>query len=484
MKRHLLPIVVCPYCREGGLATAGIDDEGEEIREGTLSCVLCASEYALREGVLDLIYEPSPDVARERAAWASMRPDPASREEERLRAREWLRALPMLEDRDGPSEDVETWRRHGRAVFSLCAGEDWRGRRVLELGAGRCWLSAHLARQGAEVVATDILDDEDVGLGCAEAFLDGSTFFERIICDMHQLPFKPASFDFVVATATLHHSSDFGRLFAEVARVLKPGGVLLAANEPLCVPWRETPEEERRGAHEGAFTLHGLRRLLRDSGLALSSIRVGGDASLHFRACRAAGPGAGWSIEYIRAAAAYSRILALAFPRLVSRRARDLKSGWPMRPAPASPADYLKARMGVSAVEERALAAVDANWGPGWYAPEGGETPMRWAAPRSRFLMPPPPPGARLAMELATFHPTPRSRPAELEVSIGGATAGRLIIDHGGWTRYNLHVPPLAARRPVPVTIRVIRGYFRPAEKGLGDDDRLLGVACRGAWWE
>lgn len=464
------------------MSLGAINGAGREIREGTLAC-LCGREYALRRGVVHLLGEPSAEVAREKAAWESIRPD-ITGEAERECAREWIRALPMLEGQGGFPEDVETWRRHGRAVFSLCGEEDWHGKRVLELGAGRCWLSAHLAREGADVVASDILDDEEMGLGCAEAFLDGESFFERVVCDMHRLPFKPSSFDFVVATATLHHSSDCRRLFAEIARVLGPGGKLLAANEPLYVPWRETPEEERRGAHEGAFTPGSLLHLLHESGLGLSSILAGGDASLHFKAGFMTRAEEHPRREYLRASATYARILALAFPRLVLRKARDLKAGWPMRPAPSSRKSHLKARMGKSVVGERALAAAETNWGPGWHAQEGGEVPMRWSGPRSRLLLPPPPAGAKLGMELATFHPTPRAKPVELEIRVGGVKAGSIVIDHSGWERYLLQVPPLSSRRPIPVSIRVRRGCFRPAMMGLGDDDRLLGVACREAWWE
>src|SRR5262249_48737369 len=43
-----------------------------------------------------------------------------------------------------------------------------RGRcRVLELGAGRGWAARALAAEGHQVVATDLLDDAAIGLGCA-----------------------------------------------------------------------------------------------------------------------------------------------------------------------------------------------------------------------------------------------------------------------------------------------------------------------------
>jgi SAM-dependent methyltransferase len=46
-----------------------------------------------------------------------------------------------------------------------------------------------------------------------------------------RLPFPDASFDVVHARQVLHHANDLGRLCAEVHRVLKPGGLLVATRE-------------------------------------------------------------------------------------------------------------------------------------------------------------------------------------------------------------------------------------------------------------
>jgi len=45
--------------------------------------------------------------------------------------------------------------------------------------------------------------------------------------DVHQMPFGDSSFDFVVSTLSLHHWQEARRAFAEIFRVLKPGGRLL-----------------------------------------------------------------------------------------------------------------------------------------------------------------------------------------------------------------------------------------------------------------
>ena len=142
MKREMPGIVLCPSCGAAILDLEVIEEGAVEIREGTLICATCGRGYAVSKGVVDLLADPSPSVLSEKSAWESMRPEAAAGEEERSCSRTWLRALPLLEGKEGPAAEMETWRRHGRAVFGLCSGEDWRDRRVLELGAGRCWLSA------------------------------------------------------------------------------------------------------------------------------------------------------------------------------------------------------------------------------------------------------------------------------------------------------------------------------------------------------
>ena len=78
-----------------------------------------------------------------------------------------------------------------------------------------------------------------------------------VIFDAHDIPFEDDSFDGVIAQAVLEHVADPVRCVAEIARVLKPHGVIYA----------ETPFMQQ--VHEGAYdftryTHLGHRRLMRD----------------------------------------------------------------------------------------------------------------------------------------------------------------------------------------------------------------------------
>lgn len=99
---------------------------------------------------------------------------------------------------------------------------------VLECGCGSglFWHNDELPRTMA-LTLTD-LSAGMVDAGTAVATAKG---FERVtgqVCDVQQLPFLDESFDVVVANHMLYHVPDPDRAVAELARVLRPDGVLLA----------------------------------------------------------------------------------------------------------------------------------------------------------------------------------------------------------------------------------------------------------------
>jgi SAM-dependent methyltransferase len=94
--------------------------------------------------------------------------------------------------------------------------------RVLEVGCGPGELSDRIARElGAEVAAIDI-SPRMVELA-RERGVDAR------VADVQELPFASSSFDCVVAAWMLFHVSDLDRGLSEIARVLRPGGRLVAA---------------------------------------------------------------------------------------------------------------------------------------------------------------------------------------------------------------------------------------------------------------
>jgi SAM-dependent methyltransferase len=106
--------------------------------------------------------------------------------------------------------------------------------RVLEVGCGMGDFAARVASEvGAAVVATD-LSPRMVELTRRRG-LDGR------VADAQELPFPDRAFDCAVANWMLYHVPDVERALAELRRVLRPGGTLVATTiggEHMADVWR------------------------------------------------------------------------------------------------------------------------------------------------------------------------------------------------------------------------------------------------------
>jgi SAM-dependent methyltransferase len=98
--------------------------------------------------------------------------------------------------------------------------------RVLEVGCGWGELAARIAAElDAEVVAVD-LSPRMVELAREQGI-------DARVADAQQLPFADGEFDCVTANWMLYHVPDLDRALGEMARVLRPGGRLVAATNGL-----------------------------------------------------------------------------------------------------------------------------------------------------------------------------------------------------------------------------------------------------------
>jgi SAM-dependent methyltransferase len=94
--------------------------------------------------------------------------------------------------------------------------------RVLEVGCGTGWFAARVRDElGAEVVAVDQSE--------RMAELARGRRLDARVADAQALPFSDRSFDGVAANWMLYHVPDLDLGLAEIARVLRPGGRLVAA---------------------------------------------------------------------------------------------------------------------------------------------------------------------------------------------------------------------------------------------------------------
>jgi len=110
-----------------------------------------------------------------------------------------------------------------RLILTLLG--DIRGRDVLDVGCGDGDLAVELWRRGATVTGIDA-SPEMVEAARARAKQEGADI-SFMVGEAANIPLAPERFDFVVAVTILCFVANAAPVFSEIARVLRPGGVLV-----------------------------------------------------------------------------------------------------------------------------------------------------------------------------------------------------------------------------------------------------------------
>lgn len=104
--------------------------------------------------------------------------------------------------------------------------------RALDVGAGRGIASYAMARDGWTVSALEPDPSDLVGAGSIRALARDAGLGVEVVQDWGEtLPFADGQFDVVLCRQVLHHARHLQELCKEIARVLKPGGTLVATRE-------------------------------------------------------------------------------------------------------------------------------------------------------------------------------------------------------------------------------------------------------------
>ena len=113
---------------------------------------------------------------------------------------------------------------YARPAMLALAG-DVAGRRILDAGCGAGSLSAALRERGAVVTGVDA----SAGMLTLARRRLGDDVALHVVDLSDHLPFDDDAFDDVVASLVLHYLEDWGPTLAELRRVLRPGGRLIAS---------------------------------------------------------------------------------------------------------------------------------------------------------------------------------------------------------------------------------------------------------------
>jgi ubiquinone/menaquinone biosynthesis C-methylase UbiE len=125
----------------------------------------------------------------------------------------YLNAYAVSEGRLAKARKVE------RVLADFLGREELAGLRVLDVGCGSGHFAAYFAAHNT-VAGADVLDQRSAE--CRDAF-------EFRLVTSEILPFPDASFDVVLSNQVMAYVADQPRHFAEMARVLRPGGLVYLA---------------------------------------------------------------------------------------------------------------------------------------------------------------------------------------------------------------------------------------------------------------
>ena len=207
-----------------------------------LDCLLCGFRLQNNDGIIDAL---PPERAAHYARFI--------KEYERIRAAEgrgsqgesFYLGLPYT---DISGKNSKQWEIRARSYdclieHALKPNIPMGAGRILDLGAGNCWMSFRLTLAGHHPCAVDLLTNDADGMGAAEHYrwrLPG--LFPRFRAELAHLPFQDEQFDAVIFNASFHYAEDYEAALREALRCVKTGGIVIISD----TPWYSSEESGRR----------------------------------------------------------------------------------------------------------------------------------------------------------------------------------------------------------------------------------------------
>lgn len=205
MKVSLLRYLICPACC-GDLEIVGADSTGNgHVEEGALACPKCPARYPIRRGV------PRFPIGRGQGGLGAI-----------LDTR---RVYNFTWERFGHAEIDQQWEKDSYELAKLIPESFMNGESKVGLEAG-CGSGADLLRVAsgrAELIGVDISDGVETAYRTTQHLAN----VHIVQADIHHLPFRPCTFDFIYSFGVLHHLPNPSRGLDILARLLKPESPLI-----------------------------------------------------------------------------------------------------------------------------------------------------------------------------------------------------------------------------------------------------------------
>ena len=211
----------------------------------TLACAKCGFQMSVKDGVVQALL---PERAEHYAHFIEDYEGIRAAEGRGSDSDDYYLGLPY---NDASGRNRKQWEIRARSFKHLMkdvlapAGSvlDAPGLKVLDLGAGNCWMSFRLALAGYRPVAVDLLMNRQDGLAAAahyDSHLPRS--IPRFQAEMTRLPFRDGQFDAIVFNASFHYSEDYEATLREALRCLKEDGRVIISD----TPWYSREESGRQ----------------------------------------------------------------------------------------------------------------------------------------------------------------------------------------------------------------------------------------------
>src|SRR5580658_4591634 len=197
----------------------------------SLSCAKCGMEMRESDGIVHAL---RPERVEHYACFIAEYEHIRAEEGRGSNGADFYLDLPF---RDASDRNADQWRIRSRTyqylLDRILTPALPFGAKILDLGAGNCWMSHRLARAGYIMVGVDLLTNSYDGLGAADHYQKHlPKRLPRFQAELEHLPFQDQQFDAAIFNASFHYAEDACAAFAEALRCVRGDGLVVIGDTP------------------------------------------------------------------------------------------------------------------------------------------------------------------------------------------------------------------------------------------------------------